>query len=87
LSALHAALQEYVKDSTLFETAIALSANDDVADQIGYLEAAEASRLGIEGSTLLAVRPDGYVGMRSDQDHLAALEGYTASLQTGTLRA
>ncbi len=87
LSALHTALQEYVKDSTLFETAVALSANDQVADQIGHLEAAEASRLGIEGSTLLAIRPDGYVGLRSDQNHLAALESYAASLQTGTLRA
>jgi 2-polyprenyl-6-methoxyphenol hydroxylase-like FAD-dependent oxidoreductase len=86
LSALHAALQEYVKDSTLFETAIALSASATFHDQIGHLEAAEASRLGIEGSTLLALRPDGYVGLRSDQDHLAALQSYAASLQTGKPR-
>jgi 2-polyprenyl-6-methoxyphenol hydroxylase-like FAD-dependent oxidoreductase len=85
--ALHAALQEYVKDSSLFETAVALTASANGFDQIGHLEPAEASRLGIEGSTLLAVRPDGYVGLRSDQDHLAALQSYAASLQTGMLQS
>jgi 2-polyprenyl-6-methoxyphenol hydroxylase-like FAD-dependent oxidoreductase len=80
---LHAALQEVVKDSTLFEVAVALSSRADVAHPIGCLEAAAASHLGIEGSTLLAVRPDGYVGLRSDRDHLHALERYAAFIQTG----
>ena len=47
------------------------------------MEPAEASQLGIEGITLLAVRPDGYVGLRSDRDHLGELESYTAFIQTG----
>jgi 2-polyprenyl-6-methoxyphenol hydroxylase-like FAD-dependent oxidoreductase len=80
---LHATLQKHVNDSTLFETARTLSSCANVPDQIGQLEAAEASRLGVEGSTLLAVRPDGYVGLRSDRDHLGALERYTALIQTG----
>jgi 2-polyprenyl-6-methoxyphenol hydroxylase-like FAD-dependent oxidoreductase len=88
--ALHSALQEYVKDSTLFETAVALRAGTnglDPIDQVGHLDPSEMSRLGIEGSTLLAVRPDGYVGLRSDQNHLAALESYAATLQTGVVQA
>jgi 2-polyprenyl-6-methoxyphenol hydroxylase-like FAD-dependent oxidoreductase len=81
---LHTALQDVVKDSTLFEAVVALSSRADVAQPIGRLEAAAASSLGIEGSTLLAVRPDGYIGLRSDRDHLSALERYAAFIQTGS---
>jgi 2-polyprenyl-6-methoxyphenol hydroxylase-like FAD-dependent oxidoreductase len=80
---LHAALQKHIKDSPLFETAVALTAGPNVPDSIGHLEAAAAAQLGIEGSTLLAIRPDGYVGLRADRDQLAALERYAALLQTG----
>jgi 2-polyprenyl-6-methoxyphenol hydroxylase-like FAD-dependent oxidoreductase len=83
LLALHAALQEHVKHSTLFESAVALTAAANVPDSIGYLDPTAASQLGMEGSTLLAIRPDGYVGLRADRDHLAALERYSAFLQTG----
>jgi hypothetical protein len=47
------------------------------------LEPVAAAQLGIEGNTLLAIRPGGYVGLRADRDHLAALERYAAFLQTG----
>jgi 2-polyprenyl-6-methoxyphenol hydroxylase-like FAD-dependent oxidoreductase len=83
LLALHAALQKHVRDSPLFETAVALTAGDDVPDSIGRLEPAAAAQLGIDGTTLLAIRPDGYVGLRADRDHLAALDRYGAFLQTG----
>jgi FAD binding domain len=76
LLALHAALQEHVKHSTLFEAAVALTAGAN-------LDPTAASQLGMEGTTLLAIRPDGYVGLRADRDHLAALERYSAFLQTG----
>jgi hypothetical protein len=82
LTALDAALQEHVKHSALFETAVALSAGANVPDSIGHLDSAAASQLGMEGSTLLAIRPDGYVGLRADRDHLAALERYATFLQT-----
>ncbi len=87
LSALHAALQEHVKHSSLFEAAVALSAGAPASDSIGHLDPAAASQLGMEGSTLLAVRPDGYVGLRADREHLAALERYTTLLQTGQVEA
>ncbi len=80
---LHTALQDVVKDSRLFEAAVALSSRAGVAHPIGRLEAAEASNLGIEETTLLALRPDGYVGLRSDRDHLNALERYASFIQTG----
>jgi 2-polyprenyl-6-methoxyphenol hydroxylase-like FAD-dependent oxidoreductase len=83
LLALYAALQKHVKDSPLFEAAVALTAGANVPDSIGHLEPAAAAQLGIEESTLLAIRPDGYVGLRADRDHLPALERYAAFLQTG----
>ncbi|MBV9027996.1 MAG: FAD-dependent monooxygenase, partial [Candidatus Eremiobacteraeota bacterium] len=51
-----------VKDSRLFETVVSLDTDDVLA--------------GSRGVTLLAMRPDGYVGMRCDRDHLASLERY-----------
>jgi 2-polyprenyl-6-methoxyphenol hydroxylase-like FAD-dependent oxidoreductase len=83
LVALHAALQKQVRDSPLFETAVALTAGADVPDSMGHLEPAAAVQLGIDGNTLLAIRPDGYIGLRADRDHIAALEHYAACLQTG----
>lgn len=83
LSDLHAALQKHVSESPLFESAVALSSRADVPHPIGRLDPTDASHLGIEGSTLLAVRPDGYIGLRSDRDHLGALGRYTAFIQTG----
>ena len=59
-----------------FEAAIALGAGGDLPHPIGRLDTEGADLLGVKGITLLAVRPDGYVGMRCDRDHLGALERY-----------
>jgi 2-polyprenyl-6-methoxyphenol hydroxylase-like FAD-dependent oxidoreductase len=83
LSALYAALQEHAKHSTLFEAAVALTAGAPVPDPIGHFDPTAALELGMRGSTLLAIRPDGYIGLRADRDHLAALERYSTFLQTG----
>jgi hypothetical protein len=87
LSALHAALQEHVKHSTLFEAAVTLTASAAVPDSIGHFDPTATSQLGMDGSTLLAIRPDGYVGLRADRDHLAALDRYSTFLQTGIVEA
>ena len=83
LVALHTALQELTTNSPLFEAAIALSTQPDPRNQIGRLEPVGADLLGIKGTTLLVVRPDGYIGLRSDQDHLSALERYRKLLHAG----
>jgi hypothetical protein len=80
---LHAALQDVVADSPLFETAVALGSNPELPVQIGQLQPAAADLLGIKGTTLLVVRPDGYVGLRSDRNHLDALESYRALVHSG----
>jgi hypothetical protein len=80
---LHTALQELTTDSPLFEVAIALSTQPELPDQIGRLEPVGADLLGVQGTTLLVVRPDGYIGLRSDGDHLSALERYRKLVHAG----
>jgi 2-polyprenyl-6-methoxyphenol hydroxylase-like FAD-dependent oxidoreductase len=72
----HITLQEVVRDSSLFEGVIALSTRQDLPMQIGQLGPRATDLLGVEGMTLLAMRPDGYIGLRSDTDHYNALKRY-----------
>jgi 2-polyprenyl-6-methoxyphenol hydroxylase-like FAD-dependent oxidoreductase len=53
-------------------------ATTQVDDHEGWerLDLDAADRLGVTGVTLLAVRPDGYIGLRADRDHLEALATY-----------
>jgi len=74
-------LQALVGSSPVFETAVALSASPTSPEQVGRLDAAGAEALGVEGVSVLVVRPDGYIGLRADQDHLAALTRYEATLR------
>jgi hypothetical protein len=83
LAALHKTLQEFATGSPLFETAIALGIHSDLPLSIGRLDLAEAARLGVQDATLIAVRPDGYIGLRCDGDHLNALERYRGIVHSG----
>jgi 2-polyprenyl-6-methoxyphenol hydroxylase-like FAD-dependent oxidoreductase len=80
---LHAALLDLVSNSALFEEVIALGPHLDLPAQIGELDPVAIGLLGVEGNTLLAVRPDGYIGLRSDRDHLTALERYCNLVRVG----
>jgi 2-polyprenyl-6-methoxyphenol hydroxylase-like FAD-dependent oxidoreductase len=80
---LYAALQELATDSLLFEAAIAVGTGPDLPGQIGQLEPAGADLLGVKGITVIAVRPDGYIGLRCDRDHLSAIEHYRTLVQAG----
>lgn len=73
---LHTALQDLTTDSPLFEAAFTLSTQPKLHDKIGRLEPVGADLLGVQGTTLLVVRPDGHIGLRADGDHLSALECY-----------
>ena len=78
-----AALQHFAADASLFEAAIAFATRDERPDQIGQIEQAAADLLGVEGIVLLAVRPDGYIGLRADRDYINALERYRALVLGG----
>jgi len=76
-------IQELIIDSTLIEAAFAFTSREGLPDRIRRIAREAAEMLGVERITLFAVRPDGYVGMRSDRDHADALERYRALIQTG----
>ena len=68
------ALQGVITDSPLFEAVIAFRTHPNLSDNVGHIDPVVADILGVQDITLLAVRPDGYVGLRSDRDHLDALK-------------
>lgn len=82
---LQAALRVLVVESPLFEAAVALSACTGLPLDIGYLEPSVVDLLGVGGITLLVMRPDGYVGLRADGDHLNALDRYRTLIGTDVL--
>jgi 2-polyprenyl-6-methoxyphenol hydroxylase-like FAD-dependent oxidoreductase len=80
---LHEDLRVLAAGSPIFESAVALVTNAVPAAQTGRMEAQISDRLGVRGITLFAVRPDGYVGLRADRDHLAALSRYRGMIEVG----
>ncbi len=83
LAELFIALQGLVADSVLFDAVVAFGIGPDLPANIGRLDPVSADLLGVRDTTLLAVRPDGYVGLRSDRNHLSALEYYSSLVKTG----
>jgi 2-polyprenyl-6-methoxyphenol hydroxylase-like FAD-dependent oxidoreductase len=83
LAAVLAALREFAAGSPLFEAAVAFGAGPDLPDHLGRIEPAAADLLGVQSVTLFAVRPDGYIGLRADRDHLKALERYRRLILSG----
>ena len=81
---LYDALQKLTTDSLLFEAVVALGSDKDLPAQIGELAASATDLLGVERITLLAVRPDGYIGLRADRDHLNAIERYGVLIGAGS---
>jgi 2-polyprenyl-6-methoxyphenol hydroxylase-like FAD-dependent oxidoreductase len=80
LANLFDALRESITESPVFSAAFAFSTERDQAEYIGRIEARNADALDVRDMTLIVVRPDGYIGMRSDADHLEALASYRARL-------
>jgi hypothetical protein len=84
---LDAALQKFAANSPLFEALFTLATESDSPAPIGQLASMEADLLGVKAITLLAVRPDGYIGLRSDKNHLQALKRYESLILEGTREA
>ncbi len=71
-------LLDVVAGSPMLDAVIALGIGEYPAEPAGCIEPSAAALLDVEEITLLAVRPDGYIGLRADHDHLAALARYQA---------
>jgi hypothetical protein len=74
--ALHAAIGQLTAGSEVFEAFVALDTGMAAGEGAVCRDADAAAALGVSGLTLLAIRPDGHVGLRADRDHLTALKRY-----------
>lgn len=78
-------LHEITDSSAVFTAVIGLGTNLDGSQQLGQLDPAAAELLGVDGITVLAVRPDGFIGLRADSDHVSRLSHYDALVRTGAV--
>ncbi len=87
LAKLYAELSHAIAAQPLFESIAAFSTSSaptsSNATTIGHISEDAATLLGIDGATLLVLRPDAYIGLRADRDHLAALDRYAHIIKSG----
>ena len=76
---LAAALEDAHSSSPVVDAVIGLSAETEISP-IGEIGEFASERLGIEGVTVLAVRPDHYVGFRHDGRDPGAVQAYLDAL-------
>jgi 2-polyprenyl-6-methoxyphenol hydroxylase-like FAD-dependent oxidoreductase len=68
--------------ASVIEATVVLTARPDDGHLCARIASAAADLLGLDGITLLVIRPDGHVGLRADRDHLEALAAYEARLMS-----
>ena len=78
VSELLGTLLDVVAGSPMLDAVIALGIGEHPSEAAGHIEPSAAALLAVDEITLFAVRPDGYIGLRADHDHLAALARYQA---------
>ncbi len=71
---------------SLMEATIVTATRPDEDRPVVHVAPADVEALGIDEITLLAIRPDGYVGLRADHDHLEALAAYESRLASSAAR-
>jgi hypothetical protein len=62
---------------------VTFAAGDERPEGVGGIDVGAADELGVGDMTLFVLRPDGYVGLRADRDHLASLARYDDLLRAG----
>ena len=86
-SAIHAQLEELYsqilnhRDAALIEETFVLTSSAVAGSPQRRISQASADLMGICDMTLLVVRPDGYLGLRADCDHLNAFTAYQMRLR------
>ncbi len=76
-------LDEEHADGPLVSAVVGLAANPN-GEPVGRIDASLAGELGIRGITLLAIRPDRYVGLRDDDGDPEAVRAYLEALAAGS---
>jgi hypothetical protein len=69
--------------SVIIEELVVIAIGSDVQSPYARVTPTAAEQLGIGEMTLLVVRPDGHIGLRSDQNHVADLTAYQQLLVSG----
>lgn len=69
--------------SAIIEEIVAITAGSDDQSPYARIAPTAAEELGIGELTLLVVRPDGHIGLRSDRNHVEDLAAYQRLLVTG----
>lgn len=69
--------------SAVIETIVVITAGSDAHGPYARIAPAAAEELGIGELTLLVVRPDGHIGLRSDRNHVGDLAAYQRLLVSG----
>lgn len=72
-------------DGPFIDETIAVTTRSAQHSSVRLVPAA-AEQLGAEAVALLVVRPDGYIGLRADREHLEALKAYHSLLAHGPAR-
>jgi hypothetical protein len=69
--------------SVIIEEVVVIATGADDQSPYARVTASAAEQLGIGESTLLVIRPDGYIGLRSDRNHVEDLTAYQQLLVSG----
>jgi 2-polyprenyl-6-methoxyphenol hydroxylase-like FAD-dependent oxidoreductase len=69
--------------SAIIEEIVVITAGSGDQNRFARIAPAAADELGIGASTLLVIRPDGHIGLRSDQGHVGDLAAYQRLLVAG----
>ncbi|HZR80099.1 MAG TPA: FAD-dependent monooxygenase [Candidatus Binatia bacterium] len=69
-------------DPSVIETTVVL-ASEPSDERWPRLDGTTSEALGVDGIAVLAVRPDGHVGLRADRDHARSLVAYQSLLRSG----
>ena len=69
--------------SAIIEEIVAITAGSDDQSPYARIAPTAAEELGIGELTLLVIRPDGHIGLRSDRGHVKDLEAYQRLLVIG----
>lgn len=70
-----------LRDVALVEAVFALATGATSGDSTRRISPDAAELLGVSDMTLLVVRPDGYLGLRADHDHVGAFTAYESRLR------
>ena len=75
---------EPLPERGVVEAVMTLAVDPEASEVDAHLSPAIAERLGLDGITLLVIRPDGHIGLCTAANHAASLAAYAGLLKSGS---